>query len=157
MLYRSIEFRVFVQEAERQLFYLFHSIDRDANGKLDPAELQTAFRTAGLSISNRRLSEFFQDLDGNNDGYVSFDEWRYVQKILLFKHGSCLCCVTACPRELGRCCRSSPLSLVTSNMSCGARDGDCVDVASPFNTHMTDLSLGPGNNPDLEAHMYNIP
>lgn len=80
MLYRSIEFRVFVQEAERQLFHLFHAIDRDANGKLDPAELQTAFRTAGLSISNRRLSEFFQDLDGNNDGYVSFDEWRYVQK-----------------------------------------------------------------------------
>ncbi|KAG6065057.1 hypothetical protein E4U32_007811 [Claviceps aff. humidiphila group G2b] len=70
------EFRVFVQEAERQLFHLFHAIDRDADGKLDPAELQTAFRTAGLSISNRRLSEFFQDLDGNNDGYVSFDEWR---------------------------------------------------------------------------------
>ncbi|KAG6035164.1 hypothetical protein E4U41_006230 [Claviceps citrina] len=70
------EFRVFVQEAERQLFFLFHAIDKDGNGKIDTAELQTAFRTAGLSVSTRRLADFFHDLDGNKDGYVSFDEWR---------------------------------------------------------------------------------
>ncbi|KAG6014927.1 hypothetical protein E4U54_004578 [Claviceps lovelessii] len=70
------EFRVFVEEAERQLFFLFHAIDKDGNGKIDTAELQTAFRTAGLSVSSRRLSDFFRDLDGNNDGYVSYDEWR---------------------------------------------------------------------------------
>ncbi|KAG5922526.1 hypothetical protein E4U42_005438 [Claviceps africana] len=70
------EFRVFVEEAERQLFFLFHAIDKDGNGKIDTAELQTAFRAAGLSVSSRRLSEFFRDLDGNSDGYVSFDEWR---------------------------------------------------------------------------------
>ncbi|GAB0137177.1 hypothetical protein EsDP_00005455 [Epichloe bromicola] len=70
------EFRAFVEQAERQLFFLFHAIDKDGNGKLDTAELQTAFRTAGLSVSSRRLSDFFHDLDGNNDGYVSFEEWR---------------------------------------------------------------------------------
>ncbi|KAG5982350.1 hypothetical protein E4U55_002016 [Claviceps digitariae] len=70
------EFRVFVEEAERQLFFLFHTIDKDGNGKIDTTELQTAFRSAGLSVSSRRLSDFFRDLDGNNDGYVSFDEWR---------------------------------------------------------------------------------
>ncbi|KAK2593976.1 hypothetical protein QQS21_008335 [Conoideocrella luteorostrata] len=70
------EFRVFVERAERQLFHLFHAIDKDGNGKLDATELQTAFRTAGLSVSSRRLEDFFHDLDRNNDGYVSFDEWR---------------------------------------------------------------------------------
>ncbi|KAM0554717.1 hypothetical protein ACHAPJ_006788 [Fusarium lateritium] len=70
------EFRKFVENAERQLFALFRSIDKDGNGKLDKLELQTAFKNAGLTLSNRRLSEFFDDMDLNNDGYVTFDEWR---------------------------------------------------------------------------------
>ncbi|KAM5348593.1 hypothetical protein ACJ41O_008417 [Fusarium nematophilum] len=70
------EFKRFVDKAERQLFALFRSIDKDGNGQLDKAELQTAFKNAGLTVSNRRLAEFFDDMDLNNDGYVSFDEWR---------------------------------------------------------------------------------
>ncbi|KAL6886997.1 mitochondrial carrier domain-containing protein [Trichoderma evansii] len=79
------EFRDFVRQAERQLFDLFKSIDRDGNGKLDKSELQRAFKAAGLTVSNRRLNDFFSDMDVNNDGYVSFDEWR---KFLLFMPGS---------------------------------------------------------------------
>lgn len=71
-----LEFRDFVRQAERQLFDLFKSIDRDGNGKLDKSELQTAFKAAGLTVSNRKLDDFFSDMDVNNDGYVSFDEWR---------------------------------------------------------------------------------
>ncbi|PHH83938.1 hypothetical protein CDD83_2759 [Cordyceps sp. RAO-2017] len=70
------EFRTFVEQAERQLFFLFKAIDKDGNGKLDIRELQSAFRAAGLTVSNRRLSEFFNDMDKNHDGFVSFDEWR---------------------------------------------------------------------------------
>ncbi|KAI5457299.1 mitochondrial carrier domain-containing protein [Mariannaea sp. PMI_226] len=70
------EFRKFVEKAERQLYLLFKSIDRDGDGKLDKAELQTAFRNAGLCVSNRRLAEFFDDIDINNDGFITFDEWR---------------------------------------------------------------------------------
>lgn len=70
------EFRRFVEKAERQLFVLFRSIDKDGDGKLDKIELQTAFKNVGLTLSNRRLAEFFDDMDLNNDGYVSFDEWR---------------------------------------------------------------------------------
>ncbi|KAH6877272.1 mitochondrial carrier domain-containing protein [Thelonectria olida] len=70
------EFRRFVEKAERQLFVLFRSIDKDGNGQLDKKELQTAFKHAGLTISNRRLTEFFDDIDINNDGFISFDEWR---------------------------------------------------------------------------------
>ncbi|EGR46088.1 uncharacterized protein TRIREDRAFT_80775 [Trichoderma reesei QM6a] len=79
------EFRIFVQKAEAQLFDLFKSIDRDGNGKLDKAELQTAFKAAGLTVSNRRLHDFFGDMDQNNDGYVTFDEWR---DFLLFMPGN---------------------------------------------------------------------
>ncbi|KAJ2991381.1 hypothetical protein NUW58_g2535 [Xylaria curta] len=70
------EFRVFVQAAERQLFQLFRSIDRDQNGQLDKEELQTAFHKAGLAVPNRRLDEFFADMDHNRDGFISYEEWR---------------------------------------------------------------------------------
>lgn len=74
----DLEFRTFVQQTDRKLFDLFLKIDKDGNGKLDMKELQTAFRIAGLTVSNARLTEFFNDMDRNNDGYVSFGEWRYV-------------------------------------------------------------------------------
>ncbi|KAI1858634.1 hypothetical protein JX265_010727 [Neoarthrinium moseri] len=70
------EFRVFVEAAERQLFLLFKSIDRDNDGRLDKHELQSAFQRAGLAVPMRRLGTFFEDIDMNNDGYISFDEWR---------------------------------------------------------------------------------
>jgi hypothetical protein len=37
-----------------------------------------AFKSAGLAVPGSRLDNFFNDIDMNNDGYISFDEWRYV-------------------------------------------------------------------------------
>lgn len=72
------EFRVFVEHAERELWQLFQSIDRDHSGALDKAELRTAFSRAGLTISNAKLDQFFDEVDANHDGEISFEEWRYV-------------------------------------------------------------------------------
>lgn len=71
-----IEFRVFVEAAERQLLLLFRAIDRDQDGHLDKDELQAAFKKAGLAVPMRRLSGFFDEIDMNHDGYITFDEWR---------------------------------------------------------------------------------
>jgi solute carrier family 25 (mitochondrial phosphate transporter), member 23/24/25/41 len=65
-----------VEAAERQLYLLFKTIDRNNDGKLDQRELQAAFQRAGLAVPMRRLGAFFEDIDMNNDGYISFDEWR---------------------------------------------------------------------------------
>ncbi|KAK3345362.1 mitochondrial carrier domain-containing protein [Neurospora tetraspora] len=70
------EFRDFVETAERQLWLLFRSIDRDKDGRLDKNELRSAFKKAGLTVSNKRLSGFFDEVDMDHDGYISFDEWR---------------------------------------------------------------------------------
>lgn len=72
----SPEFRYFVEQTERQLMLLFQSIDKDHDGRLDKTELQEAFRRAGLVVPMRKLSSFFGDIDMNNDGYISFEEWR---------------------------------------------------------------------------------
>ena len=70
------EFRVFVEQTEKELWQLFESIDRDHNGELDKDELKSAFRRAGLAISNAKLDRFFNEVDVNQDGVISFDEWR---------------------------------------------------------------------------------
>ena len=70
------EFRVFVEHAERELWQLFESIDKDHSGALDKEELRLAFQRAGLTISNAKLDQFFDEVDTNHDGEISFDEWR---------------------------------------------------------------------------------
>ena len=71
------EFRVFVEHAERELWQLFESIDRDHSGALDKEELRAAFKKAGLTISSAKLDQFFDEVDTNHDGEISFDEWRF--------------------------------------------------------------------------------
>src|SRR5688572_10491492 len=70
----QIEFRVFVEAAERQLLLLFRSIDRNEDGRLNKEELRAAFRRAGLAVPMRRLSGFFDKIDKDNDGYITFEE-----------------------------------------------------------------------------------
>lgn len=72
-----VEFRKFVLQTERELWQLFQSIDKDHDGHLDKGELRSAFLRAGLAIPNSRLDKFFDDVDVDNDGVISFDEWRY--------------------------------------------------------------------------------
>jgi solute carrier family 25 phosphate transporter 23/24/25/41 len=67
---------VFVKQTELELRAMFESIDVDHNGTLDRKELQQAFRKAGLTVSNSKLDNFFDTVDTNNDGVVSFEEWR---------------------------------------------------------------------------------
>jgi solute carrier family 25 phosphate transporter 23/24/25/41 len=62
-----VEFRTFVEHTENELLYLFQSIDRDHNGKLDKGELKEAFRKAGLAVPNSKLNQFFAEVDENHD------------------------------------------------------------------------------------------
>jgi solute carrier family 25 phosphate transporter 23/24/25/41 len=70
------EFRVFIRHAEAQLLDLFRTIDHDKDGRLDRRELQEAFRLAGIAVPTRKLNDFFNDMDINSDGFISFGEWR---------------------------------------------------------------------------------
>lgn len=44
------EFHQFVENTERELLSLFHSIDRDRDGRLTKPEISAAFNRAGLSV-----------------------------------------------------------------------------------------------------------
>ena len=70
------EFRVFIEHAERELLQLFDSIDRDHNGSLDKDELQQAFARSGVVVSRAKIDHFFDEIETNHDGEISFEEWR---------------------------------------------------------------------------------
>lgn len=70
------EFRTFVESTENELLKLFKSIDRNHNGQLDKSELKSAFAGAGLTIPSSKLDQFFAEVDTNQDGVISFEEWR---------------------------------------------------------------------------------
>ena len=74
----SKEFHQFVRHTEGQLRRLFDNIDRDDNGELTRSELKDAFSSAGVQVSQPKLNEFFNHIDSNRDGVISYDEWRYV-------------------------------------------------------------------------------
>ena len=66
-----------MDQTEKELWLLFKTIDRDQNGNLDKNELRAAFKGAGLAVPNSRLDTIFEDVDTDNDGVISFNEWRY--------------------------------------------------------------------------------
>lgn len=72
----AAEFRVFVEAAERQLLLLFKTIDRNQDGQVGREELEAAFKKASLTVPKRRVAGFFDEIDLNNDGFISFEEWR---------------------------------------------------------------------------------
>lgn len=70
------EFHTFVDNAEGPLLNIFRSVNTARDGKLEKKELHEACRRAGITIPMRRLDTFFRSIDGNRDGYITFEEWR---------------------------------------------------------------------------------
>ena len=55
---------------------MFQRIDRNHNGEIDKNELRNAFAQSGVTVSNAKLDQFFAEVDKNNDGVISYTEWR---------------------------------------------------------------------------------
>lgn len=70
------EFRAFINHTESGLWQMFQSIDRNHNGEIDKNELRTAFSQSGVTVSSAKLDNFFAEVDKNNDGVISYAEWR---------------------------------------------------------------------------------
>ncbi|QQK40529.1 Mitochondrial substrate carrier [Penicillium digitatum] len=70
------EFRAFLNHTEDGLWKMFQSIDRDHNGEIDKMELRNAFSRSGVTVSSAKLDRFFAEVDKNNDGVISYTEWR---------------------------------------------------------------------------------
>ncbi|KAM0749597.1 mitochondrial carrier [Meredithblackwellia eburnea MCA 4105] len=73
---RWTAFELYAEEKERELWKVFVELDVDGDMKLKKEEVREACKRAGVEVKDSVLDAFIRDVDQNNDGVISFDEWR---------------------------------------------------------------------------------
>ena len=72
------EFAKFEPSLER----VFHKIDLDKNGYIEPVELSKAFEMVGKAKTDEEIAAAVAKLDLNNDGKVSLDEFKKLTRMM---------------------------------------------------------------------------
>ncbi|KAL3696462.1 hypothetical protein R1sor_010538 [Riccia sorocarpa] len=78
------EFRKYMDDKELELYQMFTDLDANFNGVLQQEELRGALTRAGIKVSDDELQSFMDHIDQDNNGVISFSEWR--DFLLLFPH-----------------------------------------------------------------------
>lgn len=73
---RWTAFERYAEEKEKELWRLFIELDADGDMRLRKEEVREACKRAGVEVKDNLLDEFIRAVDKNNDGAISFDEWR---------------------------------------------------------------------------------
>ncbi|KAK4695810.1 hypothetical protein P7C70_g8485, partial [Phenoliferia sp. Uapishka_3] len=69
-------FEKYAEEKEKELWRVFVEVDVDGDMRLKKDEVRQACKKAGLEVKEAMLDDFVRAVDKNNDGVISFDEWR---------------------------------------------------------------------------------
>ncbi|CAN1242067.1 Calcium-dependent mitochondrial ATP-magnesium/phosphate carrier protein 2 [Linum perenne] len=78
------EFKRYMDAKELELYRIFQAIDVEHSGCILPEELSDALVTAGIQIDDEELARFVEHVDKDNDGIITFEEWR--DFLLLYPH-----------------------------------------------------------------------
>lgn len=70
------EFKQYMDDKELELYSIFQSVDVEHNGSISPEELLDALNRAGIEINDRELANFVDRVDKDNNGVITFEEWR---------------------------------------------------------------------------------
>ncbi|XP_068938988.1 mitochondrial adenyl nucleotide antiporter SLC25A23 isoform X2 [Petaurus breviceps papuanus] len=70
------EFTRYLQEHERRLLLMFHSLDRNQDGHIDASEIQQSFQALGVSISLQQAEKILHSMDRDGTMTIDWQEWR---------------------------------------------------------------------------------
>ncbi|XP_061469886.1 mitochondrial adenyl nucleotide antiporter SLC25A23-like isoform X2 [Rhineura floridana] len=70
------EFSRYLQERERKLLLMFHSLDRNHDGQIDVSEIQQTFHSLGVYISLQQAEKILHSIDKDGTMTIDWHEWR---------------------------------------------------------------------------------
>ncbi|XP_060619635.2 mitochondrial adenyl nucleotide antiporter SLC25A23 isoform X1 [Anolis sagrei] len=70
------EFARYLQERERKLLLMFHSLDRNHDGQIDVSEIQQTFHSLGVYISLLQAEKILHSIDKDGTMTIDWHEWR---------------------------------------------------------------------------------
>jgi len=70
------EFKIYVEEREKELWAMFEEIDKSGDGRLQPEELEHALQRAGIRVTKDDFWQFMEAMDADGNGVIDFQEWR---------------------------------------------------------------------------------
>jgi len=70
------EFVEYLQRHEKQLHFVFSSLDLNQSGRINSSEIKTAFGKQGINIDSEEAEKLVARIDANNSLDISFEEWR---------------------------------------------------------------------------------
>lgn len=70
------EFVNYVQEHEKRLLLVFHTLDANSDGRVDEKELRSSFHRLGIDIDHDEAKRLLKRMDKDGTLDISFDEWR---------------------------------------------------------------------------------
>lgn len=84
------EFKIYVEEREKELWSMFEEIDKSGDGRLQPEELEHALQRAGIRVTKDDFWQFMEAMDADGNGVIDFQEWRdfLLVSICRSNHGS---------------------------------------------------------------------
>lgn len=69
------DFKDFITLTEKQVSLSFKALDSKKDGRLDLDEICTGLEELGIDVDLDRVETFFNIIDLDRDGYISYDEW----------------------------------------------------------------------------------
>nr|XP_034957465.1 calcium-binding mitochondrial carrier protein SCaMC-3-like [Zootoca vivipara] len=70
------EFTRYLQERERKLLLMFHSLDHNHDGHIDVSEIQQTFHSLGVYISLQQAEKILHSIDKDGTMTIDWHEWR---------------------------------------------------------------------------------
>eukprot|EP00250_Pteridium_aquilinum_P003098 c13429_g1_i1 orf=472-1989(+) len=70
------EFLEYIDDKELELFNIFREVDVSRDGSILAEELEVALQRAGIQLSKEQLTSFVERIDKDNNGMITFEEWR---------------------------------------------------------------------------------
>uniref|UniRef100_A0A3Q3WTR7 EF-hand domain-containing protein n=1 Tax=Mola mola TaxID=94237 RepID=A0A3Q3WTR7_MOLML len=70
------EFSRYLQAHEKRLWLMFHSLDRNNDGRIDVSEIQHLLHQLGVEVTMEQASRILQSMDRDGTMTINWTEWR---------------------------------------------------------------------------------